>query len=568
MRVDVELLGHFRVTVDGRAVALSEWRRIRSVALVKLLALAPGNRLHREQAMDALWPELAPGAAAGNLRKAVHYARLAAGARDFIKLRGELLALAPDDELVTDVAVFEAEAETALRTGNVSACREAADRYAGDLLPDDLYADWAVDARERLRQLYARVLKAGQLWERMLEADPTDEEAQRTLMQAALDAGNRGEVIRQFHRLRECLRLDLGLGPSPATIAIYERALTPAAEEPDSVTERVGALLAWGLVHVGSGDFGQAESVAREARTLAHAAGLARELGEASALLGLVAHMQGRWLDLFQAEFVTWIHRVPRYASNVFDGHLCLAEFCLCGAGGHEIIAGAARQLLATAEYEGSVQGRALATLILGEAELFSGRLDESEELLTSADRLHQEIGAASGRALSLQRLGEVALARGQKWRAGRLMHKGQTFAEASWLAPHLVIRLQGLAVQAASSSAQVMHAIMGGDRLLAGSTVCRPCSMGFRVASSMAFVEAGELDIASRRLDETERLAGMWQGGPWVAAIWEARGVLRHAQGRSEQAAALLREASLSYGQLGRPADQARCEARAATLV
>ena len=83
-----------------------------------------------------------------------------------------------------------------------------------------------------------------------------------------------------------------------------------------------------------------------------------------------------------------------------------------------------------------------------------------------------------------------------------------------------------------------------------------------------MVLAEAGELDGARRRLDETERLAGMWQGGPWVAAVWEARGVLRHAQGRSEQASALLHEAAVRYGELGRPAEQARCDARAAALA
>src|SRR5215211_4114730 len=112
MRVRVELLGHFRVTVDGRAVSAGDWRRSRSVALVKLLALAPGHRLHREQAMDALWPELSPEAAAGNLRKAVHYARRAIGDRDVIRLvGGEMLALAPDAELVVDAVLFEAEAQ-------------------------------------------------------------------------------------------------------------------------------------------------------------------------------------------------------------------------------------------------------------------------------------------------------------------------------------------------------------------------------------------------------------------------------------------------------------------------
>jgi DNA-binding SARP family transcriptional activator len=568
MLVHVQLLGHFRVTVDGRLVPVEHWRRARSVALVKLLALSPGYRLHRDQAMDLLWPELDLEAAAGNLRKAVHYTRQALGAHDVIKLYGEVLALAPDAELVVDAARFEADAQAALTTRDASACQLAAERYSGELLPDDRYAAWAEEPRERLRQLYTRVLKTGQLWERMLEADPTDEEAQRAVMQAALDAGNRGEVIRQFQRLRERLRVELGLGPSRPTIAIYERALTPAAEEPASVAEHVGALLAWGIVHLGSGNFGDAERAAREARTLSLEAGLGREMGEASALLGLVAHMQGRWLDLFQSEFVTWIRQGPTAATNVFDGHLCLAEFCLCGAGGHDAIAAAARGLLTTAEDERSAAGRALALLILGEAQLFAGHLDAAEELLTHADRLHQEVGATAGHALSRQRLGEVALARGQKWRAGRLLRSAQKSAEASWLEPHLLIRLQGLAVEAAPTTAKVMEAITQGDVLLARSSTCRPCSMGFRVASSMALAQAGELATASRRLDETERLAGMWQGGPWVAAVWEARGVLRRAQGRVEQAAALLHEAAVRYGELGRRADAARCEARAAALA
>jgi hypothetical protein len=52
----IELLGGFRVTAGGRVLPESAWRRRKPAALVKLLALAPGHRLHREQAMDLLWP--------------------------------------------------------------------------------------------------------------------------------------------------------------------------------------------------------------------------------------------------------------------------------------------------------------------------------------------------------------------------------------------------------------------------------------------------------------------------------------------------------------------------------
>jgi DNA-binding SARP family transcriptional activator len=50
----IDLLGGFRVEVDGRAVAPKAWSQRKPAALVKLLALAPGHQLRREQVMDAL----------------------------------------------------------------------------------------------------------------------------------------------------------------------------------------------------------------------------------------------------------------------------------------------------------------------------------------------------------------------------------------------------------------------------------------------------------------------------------------------------------------------------------
>ena len=73
--VRIWLLGGFRVGIDSLPVPDDAWRRNKAKAVVKLLALAPSHRLHREQLMDALWPELPPDAAAANLRKAVHFAR-------------------------------------------------------------------------------------------------------------------------------------------------------------------------------------------------------------------------------------------------------------------------------------------------------------------------------------------------------------------------------------------------------------------------------------------------------------------------------------------------------------
>src|SRR5215213_8474934 len=73
--VRVWLLGGFRVSVGSRTIDEDAWRLKKAAALVKLVALAPGYRLYREQAMEALWPDLGPRAASNNLRHTLHVAR-------------------------------------------------------------------------------------------------------------------------------------------------------------------------------------------------------------------------------------------------------------------------------------------------------------------------------------------------------------------------------------------------------------------------------------------------------------------------------------------------------------
>jgi hypothetical protein len=52
------VIGGFRAEVGGRPVAEDAWRRSGASALVKLLAVTPGHRMHREQLIDVLWPDL------------------------------------------------------------------------------------------------------------------------------------------------------------------------------------------------------------------------------------------------------------------------------------------------------------------------------------------------------------------------------------------------------------------------------------------------------------------------------------------------------------------------------
>ena len=212
--VQIHLLAGFEVILDGQP-ARGDWHRNRCGDLVKLLALAPGHRLHREQVVDILWSQLDAKAAFANLHKAAFLARRALGADAVVMQRGTV-ALWPAATLTTDLERFEAAAKQALGRGDPVRCAAVADTYGGDLLPDDPYADWAAEARERARHRHLELLQRAGRWEELAAGDPANEEAHRELMRASAAEGRRHDALRIFERLRDALG-DLGLDPSPDT---------------------------------------------------------------------------------------------------------------------------------------------------------------------------------------------------------------------------------------------------------------------------------------------------------------------------------------------------------------
>ena len=122
MKIEIQVLGGFSVAVGGVAVSPSLWRRDRAAALVKLLAVTPQHRLHREQVMDLFWPDADSEVAGAALRKAVHFARKALGANDLIDTTGDTVALASEARLLIDAETFDAAAQSALRNPSPAVC--------------------------------------------------------------------------------------------------------------------------------------------------------------------------------------------------------------------------------------------------------------------------------------------------------------------------------------------------------------------------------------------------------------------------------------------------------------
>lgn len=200
----------------GRTIEESEWRLRKAANLVKLLAFAEGHRLHGERVMNLLWPELGERAAANNLRHALHVARrILEPAREttaafrYLSFRGELLELCPNASLWVDVEVFEEAAAAARRIREPGAYRVALDLYAGELLPGDLYEEWAEGRREELGRTYLNLLlELATLYEereefgaaiealgRAVAEEPTHEETHAGLMRLYTLAGRRREAL-------------------------------------------------------------------------------------------------------------------------------------------------------------------------------------------------------------------------------------------------------------------------------------------------------------------------------------------------------------------------------------
>ncbi|MET0740452.1 MAG: AAA family ATPase [Candidatus Nanopelagicales bacterium] len=208
MRVEIGLLGGFVVTVDGVRVPDDAWRRRSSAALVKLLAITPALRLHREQVLDALWSEVSLDVAAPRLHKAAHFARRAIGLEDGVDLSRDVVTLLPGHEVVLDTRRFEELAQ---------ADPDAAiDAYHGRLLPTDIYEPWTQLERDRLHQQYLHVLRERGHWRRLVSEDPADESAHMGLLTSLADAGDVRGALAAYDRMVRDLDRELGLVPSPA----------------------------------------------------------------------------------------------------------------------------------------------------------------------------------------------------------------------------------------------------------------------------------------------------------------------------------------------------------------
>jgi predicted ATPase/DNA-binding SARP family transcriptional activator/DNA-binding CsgD family transcriptional regulator len=234
------------MSVGSRSIGEEEWHLRKAGSLIKLLALAPGHHLHREQAMELLWPDLDSKAALNNLNYALHVGRRTlepsalasrSAASRYLHLQGEQLVLCPDSPLWVDAEAFEGAAATARHAPlEPAAFRAAIDLYSGELLPQDRYEPWVEERRAELRGLYLSLLsEVGALYDerkefelgiealgRVVTQDATHEGAHVGLMRLYALSGRRREALGHYERLREALSKEFGREPEAAATRLQQ----------------------------------------------------------------------------------------------------------------------------------------------------------------------------------------------------------------------------------------------------------------------------------------------------------------------------------------------------------
>ena len=245
--IQISLLGGFSVAVAGKPIE-EHWRLRKAKTLVKLLALAPGHWLTRDVVIEILWADAEPQAASNNLHQILHSIRRVMGAES-IALDDDVVRLGPAGGVTVDVDLFERAVATARRSNDVAALNEALALWAGPLLPEDQYADWAMGHRERLAEthdavttlLASRLSEQGEpeaalaLLEPLASTRPLDEPLHRALIDTLAGLGRRWEAIEVYERLRTGLDEAYAVEPEPETKALYRRLLSAGQAMPGTI---------------------------------------------------------------------------------------------------------------------------------------------------------------------------------------------------------------------------------------------------------------------------------------------------------------------------------------------
>ena len=242
MQVSVEFLGRTRVSAGDSEIALSR----QSISFLAYLVLFREIDHPREVLIEHFWSSSEPARARSCLGTALSRLRnaLKVGGSSWLEVspRGEP-RICVSSQIWFDIVAFENGISLALAAppGELEPSlahrlSTALGHYRGDLLLG-WYDNWVLIERERLRLLFLRghrrlmghysavgdienALAAGLA---ALRIEPLQEQVQQQVIELYFASGQRAAAMRQYERLTQLLKDELGVAPSRTTRALFER---------------------------------------------------------------------------------------------------------------------------------------------------------------------------------------------------------------------------------------------------------------------------------------------------------------------------------------------------------
>jgi DNA-binding SARP family transcriptional activator len=243
--LQVALFGGVHVTHNNW---LTEAKLTREIQALLAFLLLQRHRAHpRETLAGVFWAEQsqekarrALNTALWRLKKALEPEGIPAGTYLISAHSGEV-GFNCQSQYWLDVEVFEQEVNHLIMyppekadEPNIQEFEKTLDLYKGELL-EDLYDDWALRERERLRAIYLKGLmylmhyykfqksyeKASAYGQQILIFDPIREDIHREMMRIYLECGQRALAARQYGICQLMLAKELGISPMEETQTLY-----------------------------------------------------------------------------------------------------------------------------------------------------------------------------------------------------------------------------------------------------------------------------------------------------------------------------------------------------------
>jgi DNA-binding SARP family transcriptional activator len=250
------LFGSFSLTGAGGCEVTHLGKKTR--ALVAYLLLADGP-VQRERLAELLWGDRAEEQARASLRQALYELRaLSAGDHPLLVADRSHVALV-QERIGTDLGEMRALAETDDAATIAELLGERPPDLLGDLNDvDPAFDEWLAGERVRRREerqaialaMAQRACEAGmnnealQVAQRLLAAEPCDEDALRMAMTIRARSGNHAAARQLYTRYVEAMRHDFDAPPSPAITALVEGlswTSSPSSRETPAPGERLSS---------------------------------------------------------------------------------------------------------------------------------------------------------------------------------------------------------------------------------------------------------------------------------------------------------------------------------------